>query len=94
MPAHSSSRLPAVLTTLGPLEAQDITDLRPFLDTVPDPRSRRGCWYSLTSILIVCACATISGAKSIDEYAEWGQRASRSLLTQGSFKFPKGRVRH
>ena len=80
MPAHSSSRLPAVLTTLGPLEAQDITDLRPFLDTVPDPRSRRGCWYCLTSILIVCACATISGAKSIDEYAGWGQRASRTLL--------------
>jgi predicted transposase YbfD/YdcC len=80
VPAHPSSRIPAVLAKLGPLNAQDITDLRTFLDTIPDPRSRRGRWYSLTSILVVCACATISGAESIDEYAEWGQRASRTLL--------------
>jgi predicted transposase YbfD/YdcC len=47
---------------------------------VPDPRSRRGRWYSLTAILLVCACATVSGAKSIDELAEWGQRAAAEVL--------------
>ncbi|WP_328784348.1 transposase family protein [Streptomyces canus] len=41
-------------------------------DSVPDPRSRR---YSLTAILLVCACAAVSGAWSIDELAEWGKRA-------------------
>ena len=29
----------------------------------------------------VCACAVVSGARSIDELAEWGQRASNALLT-------------
>ncbi|MGW3635959.1 ISAs1 family transposase [Streptomyces sp. NPDC005122] len=54
-----------------------IADLRPYLESVPDPRSRRGRWYSLTAILLVCACAAVCGAKSI---AEFGERATNSLL--------------
>jgi predicted transposase YbfD/YdcC len=69
-----------VLAKLGPLDADRIADLRPYLDAVPDPRSRRGRWYSLTAILLVCACATVSGAESIDELAEWGARARIELL--------------
>ncbi|MDA1361202.1 transposase family protein [Glycomyces luteolus] len=69
-----------MLTRLGPLDADRIADLRPYLDSVPDPRSRRGQWYSLTAILLICACAVVSGAKSIDELAEWGQRARTDLL--------------
>ena len=69
-----------MLAKLGPLDTKAITDLRPFLDAVPDNRSLRGRWYSLTSILLICACATISGAKSIDELAERGQRTHESLL--------------
>ncbi|MFJ7949124.1 ISAs1 family transposase [Streptomyces sp. NPDC096354] len=56
--------------------ADRIADLRPYLDALPDPRSRRGRWYSLTAILLVCACAAVPGARSIDELAEWGERAS------------------
>ncbi len=80
MPAAVSSPIPAVLVKLGPLDAGRIADLRPYFDSVPDPRSRRGQWYSLTAILLVCACAVVSGARSIDELAEWGQRASNALL--------------
>ncbi|MCX4418356.1 ISAs1 family transposase [Streptomyces mirabilis] len=29
----------------------------------------------------MCACAVVSGARSIDELAEWGQRAPNALLT-------------
>ncbi|MFI1569182.1 ISAs1 family transposase [Streptomyces sp. NPDC020490] len=47
---------------------------------MPDPRSRRGRWYSLTSILLVCAAAAVSGARTIDELAEWGARADTGLL--------------
>jgi hypothetical protein len=64
-----------VLAKPGPLDPSTITDLRPYLETVPDPRSARGRWYSLTAVLLVCACAVLSGAKSIDELAEWGQQA-------------------
>ena len=81
MPAAVSSPIPAVLLKLGPLDAGRIADLRPYFDSVPDPRSRRGRWYSLTAVLLVCACAVLSGAKSIDELAEWGERASTTLLT-------------
>ena len=74
MPAAVSSPIPAVLVKLGPLDAGRIADLRPYFDSVPDPRSRRGRWYSLTAILLVCACAVVSGARSIDEISEGGMR--------------------
>jgi hypothetical protein len=81
VPAAASSPIPAVLVKLGPLDTDRIADLRPYFDSVPDPRARRGRWYSLTAILLVCACAVVSGARSIDELAEWGQRATNALLT-------------
>jgi predicted transposase YbfD/YdcC len=69
------------LVKLGPLDVSQVADLRPFLDLVPDPRARRGRWYSLTAILLVCACAAVSGARSVDEIAEWAARASDTVLT-------------
>ncbi|MFF3256405.1 ISAs1 family transposase [Actinacidiphila glaucinigra] len=48
---------------------------------MPDPRAGRGRWYSLTAILLVCACAAMSGARSVDEIAEWAARASDHVLT-------------
>lgn len=78
--AVSSSPIPAVLAKLGPLDLEDIADLRIFLKEVPDPRSRRGRWYSLASVLLVCAAAAVSGARTIDELAEWGARADTGLL--------------
>lgn len=80
MPAAPSSPIPPVLAKLGPLDPGDLVDLRPYLESVPDPRSRRGRWYSLASLLLVCAAATVSGAKSIDECAEWAARATTAVL--------------
>ena len=80
MPAAVSSPIPAVLVKLGPLDSDRVADLRPYLRSVPDPRSRQGRWYSLTAILLVCACAVVSGAKSTDELAVWDERASDMLL--------------
>jgi predicted transposase YbfD/YdcC len=80
VPAAVSSPIPAGLVKLGPLDAGRVADLRPYFDSVPDPRSRQGRWYSLTAILLVCACAVVSGARSIDELAEWGERASNTLM--------------
>lgn len=80
MPAVVSSPIPAVLEKLSPLDADRIADLRPYLESVPDPRSRRGRWYSLTSVLLVCACAVVSGAKSLEEIAEFAERATNTLL--------------
>ncbi|WP_244320610.1 transposase family protein [Streptomyces melanosporofaciens] len=62
VPAAVSSLIPVVLVKLGPLDRDRIADLRPYFDSVRDPRSRRGRWYSLTAILLVSACAVVSGA--------------------------------
>ena len=80
MPAAASSPIPAALMKPGSLDQDRVADLRPYLDSVPDPRAGRGRWYSLTAILLVGACAVVSGARSIDELAEWGQRAADTLL--------------
>ncbi|MDH6523277.1 hypothetical protein M2163_000218 [Streptomyces sp. SAI-135] len=44
MPAAASSPIPAVLVKLGSLDTDRIADLRPYFDSVPDPRARRGRW--------------------------------------------------
>ncbi|MDT0443447.1 transposase family protein [Streptomyces johnsoniae] len=81
VPAAASSPIPSVLVKLGPLDIGEVADLQTFLNLVPDPRARRGRWYSLTAILLVCACAAVSGARSVDEIAEWAARASDTVLT-------------
>jgi hypothetical protein len=70
---------PSCARETGPLD-DTINDLRPYLDTIPDPRSPRGRWYSLACILLICACVAVSGAKSIEELAEWGQRTHDAVL--------------
>ncbi|WUV84797.1 transposase family protein [Streptomyces sp. NBC_01476] len=81
VPAATFSRVPAVLVKLGSLDVRRTTGLRPYLDPVPDPRARRGRWYSLTAILLVCACAVVRRARSLDELAEWW-----GLLTESAFE--------
>ncbi|MFC8394806.1 transposase family protein [Streptomyces sp. NPDC057238] len=46
------------------------------LERVPVPHSRRGRWYPLVSVLMICSCAVVSGARTIEKIAEWGQRAA------------------
>ncbi|WP_424894318.1 ISAs1 family transposase [Streptomyces sp. SAI-124] len=70
-----------MLVKLGSLDTDRIADLRPYFDSVPDPARTAGPVVSLTAILLVSACAVVSGARSMDELAEWGQRASNALLS-------------
>ena len=80
MPAAPSSPVPAALAKLGPLHQHDTGRLRAHLQRVPDPRSRRGRWYPLVGLLLICACAVVSGARTITEITEWGQRATTTVL--------------
>ncbi|MEU4173448.1 transposase family protein [Streptomyces sp. NPDC026665] len=70
---------PGGAVEVGPLDAGRVADLRPYLDLVPD-RAWRGRWYSLTAVLLVCAWAAVSRARSLDELAEWTERAPDVLL--------------
>ncbi|WP_405516234.1 transposase family protein [Streptomyces canus] len=80
MPAASSSPIPAALAKLGPRHPHDTGRLRAHLQRVPDPRSRRGRWYPLVGLLLICACAVVSGARTITEITKWGQRATTTVL--------------
>ncbi|WP_406729221.1 transposase family protein [Streptomyces sp. GD-15H] len=82
MPATPSSPIPAVLAKLGSLHQHDTGRLSAHLRRVPDPRSRRGRWYPLAGLLLVCACAVVSGARTVTEITEWGQRATTTVLEQ------------
>ncbi|WP_326782840.1 transposase family protein [Streptomyces sp. NBC_00151] len=74
--------MPVVLAKQGPLHERDTRRLRDYLRRVPDPRSRRGRWYPLVGLLLICACAVVSGARTITEITEWGQRATTTVLEQ------------
>ncbi|MEV7994468.1 ISAs1 family transposase [Streptomyces sp. NPDC086077] len=65
-----------------PLHQHDTGRLRAHLQRVPDPRSCRGRWYPLVGLLLVCACAVVSGARTITEITEWGQRATTTVVEQ------------
>ncbi|WP_427132271.1 transposase family protein [Pseudarthrobacter sp. S9] len=52
--------------------------MRDVLDSVPDPRKRRGIRYGLTGILALAICAVLSGAKSFAEIAEWAADTGRN----------------
>ncbi|MFD0227794.1 ISAs1 family transposase [Streptomyces hirsutus] len=65
---------------MAPLHQHDTGRLRAHLQRVPDPRSRRGRWYPLVGLLLICACAVVSGARTITEITEWGQRATTTVL--------------
>ncbi|MFF3484128.1 ISAs1 family transposase [Streptomyces sp. NPDC002701] len=68
------------MAKLGPLHQNDTGRLRAHLQRVPDLRSRRGQWYPQVGLLLICACAVVSGAWAITEICEWGQRATTTVL--------------
>ena len=50
------------------------------LRKLPDPRKRRGIRHGKLSVLSICICAVLSGARSFAAISEWGQRCSQPLL--------------
>lgn len=80
MSAVLSSPIVSAFAKLGPVNLDDIADLRHYLSWVPDPRSRRGRWYSLSSLLAVCAAAVLAGATTIEAVAEWAADAPAGVL--------------
>lgn len=94
MPAPVSSRIADSFTKLGPLDLAEVPDLRRYLEWVPDPCGRCGRWYSLSSLLAVCAAAVCAGAVTIEAVCEWAADApSEVLALLGVRRHPLGRRR-
>lgn len=73
---------------------EPVTDLRVFLDTVPDPRARRGIRHPLTSILLIAAAAVAAGARSFTAIGEWAADAPQRLLRHLGVRFTPDNQRY
>lgn len=94
MPAAKSSPIADSLVKLGAIDLDDVPDLRRYLSWVPDPRGRCGRWYSLSSLLALCAAAVVAGSVTIEAICEWAADApSEVLAVLGIRRHPLGRRR-
>jgi predicted transposase YbfD/YdcC len=60
----------------------DLASLFDRLETITDPRDPRGVRHSFASTLVVIACATLAGNKSLVALAEWAQSSSQEVLAR------------
>lgn len=82
MPAALSSPIAALSRHLGSVDEVPDTareSLLAALDSVPDPRKKRGVRHRFGAILFVSICAVVSGAKSFAAIAEWAGDCAATL---------------
>lgn len=82
MPAVSSSPIAALsrpLGCVGEIAAVARPGLLAVLESVPDPRKKRGVRHRFGAILLVSVCAVVSGARSFAAIAEWAADAVGEL---------------
>jgi predicted transposase YbfD/YdcC len=63
------------LAPLGAVAPQARGGLLEVLESVPDPRKKRGVRHRFSAILFVSVCAVVSGARSFAAIAEWAADA-------------------
>lgn len=84
MPAQSATF--AVLSCLAatsdelPVGAAGRGRLLELLTLVPDPRKRRGVWYSVAVVLAIAAAAVLAGSRSVRAIGEWAAEAPQVVL--------------
>lgn len=87
MPAVSSSPIAALsrhLAPLGEVEPETRGGLLDVLESVPDPRKKRGVRHRFSTILFVSVCAVATGARSFAAIADWAAaRAGDTLAGMG-----------
>lgn len=83
MPAVSSSPIAVLsrqLAPLGGVAPRARAGLLEVLESVPDPRKKRGVRHRFAAILFVSVCAVVSGARSFAAIAEWAADAAGDTL--------------
>jgi hypothetical protein len=60
----------------------DLSSLVDRLDQLTDPRDRRGVRHSFAATLVLVACATLAGHKSLVAMSEWSDASSQEVLTR------------
>ena len=60
----------------------DLENLIERLETITDPRHKRGVRHSFSTTLVLIACATLAGHKSLVALSEWCDSSSQEVLTR------------
>ncbi|MBK5224586.1 MAG: ISAs1 family transposase [Acidimicrobiia bacterium] len=60
----------------------DLSSLLERLAQLSDPRARRGVRHNFASTLLLVACATLAGHKSLVAMSEWSDASSQEVLTR------------
>ena len=60
----------------------DLTSLIERIEAITDPRDPRGVRHSFASTLVLIACATLAGHKSLVALSEWSDAASQEVLSR------------
>ncbi len=60
----------------------DLSSLIKRIETITDPRDPRGVRHGFASTLVLIACATLAGNKSLVELSEWCDGSSQKVLTR------------
>jgi predicted transposase YbfD/YdcC len=60
----------------------DLASLIDRIETITDPRDPRGVRHSFASTLLIVACATLAGHKSLVALSEWAEGASQEVLSR------------
>ena len=60
----------------------DLSSLIERLETITDPRDPRGIRHSFASTLVLIACATLAGHKSLVTISEWCDSSSEEVLAR------------
>ncbi|MGH9110031.1 MAG: ISAs1 family transposase [Acidimicrobiales bacterium] len=60
----------------------DLTSLIERLETITDPRDPRGVRHDFASTLVLIACGTLAGHKSLVALSEWCESSSQEVLTR------------
>lgn len=84
MPAVSSSPIAVLsrqLAPLGEVAPQARGSLLDVLESVPDPRKKRGVRHRFSAILFISVCAVASGARSFAAIADWAADRVEDTLT-------------
>lgn len=82
MPAVSSSPIAALSRHLDSVEVpiESSRSLLEVLESVPDPRKKRGVRHRFGALLFISICAVVSGAKSFAAIAEWSADTTNVAL--------------
>ena len=78
-PLLADPRSPAGVAQID-FNTADLTSLIRRIETITDPRDPRGVRHGFATTLVLIACATLAGNKSLVAISEWCENSSQEVL--------------